>query len=233
MKRGCVGLTRPRAASERLAADIRARGFTPVIAPMLDIVPEHFEWPTMIQALIITSANTVPLIPVDPALPVFAVGDATAAAAKAAGFQNIESAGGDARDLQALLSQRTWQPDIPVVHAGGADLAATLSIPGVPVRHIPVYKARAAETLPDEFIETLDQGAFDAILFFSPRTGRIFSHVLGEYGRTGRLTGTKALCLSGSVVESVKDLPWADVRSARHPNMAALLALLDGDHSFN
>ena len=71
-------------------------------------------------SLVFTSANGVAafaaLTP-DRALPVFTVGDATAEAARAAGFAAVRSAGGDIGMLAALLRGRVEAVALPVYEA--------------------------------------------------------------------------------------------------------------------
>ena len=89
-----VLITRPREASERLARRIAALGYEPVIAPMLKIVPQtsSVPLPPGTGTLLFTSANGVRAFArrqPERSAPVFAVGAATADAARAAGFGDV------------------------------------------------------------------------------------------------------------------------------------------------
>ena len=81
----------------------------PAVAPLLAIrpIPQPAPDLTGVAALAFTSANGVAafaaLTP-DRSRPVFTVGDATAQAARAAGFARVESAGGDLDRLAALIT---------------------------------------------------------------------------------------------------------------------------------
>ena len=89
-----IVITRPAADAERFASDVRAAGAAPVVAPLmavryLDGAPQALKGA---QALLFTSANgvrafarTAEYAGSAPALPVFAVGDATADAARGPG----------------------------------------------------------------------------------------------------------------------------------------------------
>ncbi len=77
-----VMLTRPRADSERLAEELRARGNDVVMEPMLHIVPKGSLPPLEgVAALIVTSANGIRALAAASDrrdLTVYSVGDATA-----------------------------------------------------------------------------------------------------------------------------------------------------------
>src|SRR5580700_10112844 len=93
-------ITRPRDEAEALAALLARRGIEAIIEPMIEIVERHVALPEFagIQAILCTSANGVRALARasgERHLPLFAVGDATAARARAEGFRRVESAGGD------------------------------------------------------------------------------------------------------------------------------------------
>src|SRR5688572_29455279 len=97
-------VTRPREDAERLAEQLEAKGHAIVIEPIFTIEPMP-ETPLDldgVQALLLTSANGARAFGMRSPrrdLRVFAVGDATADAARALGFSDVESAGGDVADL--------------------------------------------------------------------------------------------------------------------------------------
>ncbi len=100
-----VLLTRPRDQAERTALALRAIGHDVLIDPLLEISP--LAAPTVVPgevaAAAITSANAVQAVAALPRdLPVFVVGQATAAAVRRAGREPTLVAGGDGRDLAAL-----------------------------------------------------------------------------------------------------------------------------------
>src|SRR5712671_7194094 len=109
-----VLVTRPHPDDETTAASLRARGFDVLRAPMLrfEPVPVHEDMNALYGAVIVTSANAVRGI--EPhlkghrllELPLFAVGEHTAAAARRAGFTHVVSANGDAANLRDLVLAR-------------------------------------------------------------------------------------------------------------------------------
>src|SRR5215472_17754964 len=96
-------VTRPREASEALAAALASRGVEAIIEPLIEV---HYRQAALrlagVQAIMCTSANGVRAFARssdERRLPVFAVGEATAARARAEGFTTVWSAGGDVADL--------------------------------------------------------------------------------------------------------------------------------------
>lgn len=233
-------LTRPEEDSAALAAELAARGGTAVIAPLLEIDyadPEPVDL-AGVQALLFTSANGVrgfTRIENRRDLAVLAVGDATAAAARAAGFVRVASAGGDAEDL-ARLARATLDPAAGALfHAAGkeraGDLQGALAGAGFAVRRAVLYRARAAQVLPPAAIAALQDDNLTGALFFSPRTAEVFARLTSAAGLTGRLRGLTALCLSPAVARRLDETggrgAWGTIRVAERPTSAALLSLID------
>src|SRR5579885_2968460 len=101
-------ITRPEEDARPLADALKSRGIATVIEPLLSIrvLPEAAPGLTQdlegVQALLFTSANGArAFAELSPRrdIGVLAVGDATAAAARALGFSAVESAGGDVQAL--------------------------------------------------------------------------------------------------------------------------------------
>jgi len=125
-------ITRPAEDTKEIADALRARGFEVVIEPMLEIVPLDAQAPDLrdVQALLFTSVNGVrALTRLAPRrdLPVFAVGDATAAAARAAGFGSVNSAAGDSSDLARLVRARLKPEAGALLHVAGSAVAGDLA----------------------------------------------------------------------------------------------------------
>src|SRR5579875_3886396 len=131
MSRHRALITRPRAEAEALAAALERRGIAAVIAPMLEIVfrpagPLELDG---VQALLCTSANGVRALAqasAERGLPLFAVGDATAAA-RHAGFTAVASAAGDADALARLAAARLDPQAGRLLHVAGGAVAGDLA----------------------------------------------------------------------------------------------------------
>src|SRR6185503_19281114 len=99
-----VLVTRPLPDGERTAAALRARGHQVLLAPLMTVKPVAADLSGNWAAVIVSSANA--LRAVDGSrlaalkkLPLFAVGERSAIAAREAGFRDVRAAGGDADDL--------------------------------------------------------------------------------------------------------------------------------------
>jgi len=103
-----VVVTRPQADSERTAAALEALGHEVLVTPLMRIEPVAADLAGTWSAIVITSANALQAVPVTAAktLPVFAVGDRSAEAARQAGFAEVSSANGDIKDLVRLVAAR-------------------------------------------------------------------------------------------------------------------------------
>lgn len=231
-----VLLTRPRPDSEILAAELGDRGIDCLIAPALEIEEEH--GPPLdlarVQAALVTSGNGARALARRTGrrdMPVLAVGERTAGVLRAAGFEHVHSADGNAADLAALATGRLDPAAGPVLLARGrdvaADLAGVLARHGFAVEEAVLYRARPAKGLPEAVRAALAGGEVDAALFFSPRSAATFVSLAREAGVGEACARVAALCLSAAVAAELGSVPWRRTAVARHPRKADLLALLD------
>jgi uroporphyrinogen-III synthase len=237
-------VTRPEEEAAPLAAALAERGINVTIEPLLSIrpLPEAPIDLAGVQALLFTSANGVRSFAElaggrDLAgwreLPVFAVGDATATAARNAGFARVESAAGDVAALAKLVAERLDAKAGALFHAAGSavagDLAGLLERAGFALRREMLYEARPADQLSPATVTNLANGWFDLVLFFSPRTAATFVTLARAAGE-GVVKGcgkAAALCLSPAVAAAAGGLPWREVQAAARPELPALLDLID------
>ncbi|MDA8251716.1 MAG: uroporphyrinogen-III synthase, partial [Rhodospirillales bacterium] len=120
-------MTRPQPGASETAARLRALGRDAVLAPMLAIRPRPLSLAFRPQAVLVTSGNAIAALPAAlHALPLLAVGDATAARAAAAGFGDVHSAGRDATALAALAARLCRPQAGPLLLASGAGQGGAL-----------------------------------------------------------------------------------------------------------
>ena len=167
-----VWITRAQPGADRTAERLRALGLAPVVRPLLAVQPLSPDLPDLADfaALAFTSINGVGAfarLHAGRDLPVFAVGDATAQAARQAGFADVRSASGDLTDLARLLADRAPGSVLaPVAETPAGDLAEAVQAAGGAqlVRAIAVYRTvETGAALPD---------AVAAVLIHSPRAAR-------------------------------------------------------------
>jgi len=231
-------VTRPRDDAEPIALLLRQRGLEVVIEPLLEIVPVDGAPVDLagIQGLLATSANGIRALArrsPDRAPPVWAVGDASARAARELGYDRVESAGGDVTTLAELVKRRVDPAAGELLHAAGGklagDLGGSLAAAGYAVRRMVLYEARPAEALSDRLIGELRADSLDLALFFSPRTARTFARLAEAAGLGPCCRRLAAFALSPAVAGELAALPWRAVIAAAAPTQAALLAALDHD----
>ncbi len=235
---GKILITRPEEDARPLADALRTRGIATVIEPLLAIstLPEAAaplaEDLANVQAILFTSANGVRAF-ADLShrrdIGVLAVGDATADAARKAGFTAVESAGGDVNALAQLARQRLKPDAGPLFHAAGSavagDLARLLAEGGFTLRRRMLYESKPANAFTPEARTALLTGEIDQVVLFSPRTAATFA-TLAEAAALDcrRIT---ALCLSPAVADAAGVLTWRAIRIADHPDLPSMLALID------
>jgi uroporphyrinogen-III synthase len=229
-------VTRPAQDAPELARTLRSRGYAVVVEPLLII--EHHAGPPLdladVQALLATSANGVRALAArspDRCLPLLAVGDATARAARLAGFARVESASGDVAALAELAKRRLDPARGVVLHIASSevagDLAGTLAAAGFACRRAVLYEARAARSLSQALAASIRGGAVDGVLVFSPRTARTLVRILAAEGLMSAAAGMSVFCLSGNVAGAARELPWRRIVTAAEPTQAALLDAID------
>jgi uroporphyrinogen-III synthase len=164
-------------------------------------------------------------------LPALTVGDATARAARGAGFRHVESAAGDVVALAALVTARLSPGNGPLLHIAGSqvagDLAGSLATAGFKVQRAAIYAAQKATALSAVTREALSRGMIDAVTFFSPRTAAAFVSLGREADALPALAGIAALCLSQAVAQAAGVVPWRAIVVAPRPDQDSLLGCLD------
>lgn len=235
---GRIWLTRSRPGAEADAAALQALGHAPLIDPVLEIVPVPATVDLEpVAAVAVTSAAAVRgLAALTPRRdrPLFAVGAATAAAARAAGFAEVDAGdetdkdagGGDARALAARLvrvapgDRAPW----PVLWPRGREVAADLAAlafalaPGrVEVRPVVVYAAEPRT--PEQALAAVAAGDIAAVLLHSPRGARAAAEAL----QTAGLAPPPAVALSPAVAAV---WPGEVLAVAARPDAGALMGAL-------
>ena len=223
-------MTRPEPGASATAARLTASGWHPVVMPFLTVRPLGTTLPAAasLQAIVTASANAVHLPAAYQALPLLAVGNATASQARAAGFAHVHSADGDAPALADLASRLLDPAGRPVLLATargqGMELARALGQNGFTVHRRAVYAADPVRRFPPHAAEAIAAG-LHAVLFFSAETARAFARLLPIPLRRC-LTGTDAAAIGPAAADAVRHLPWRALRVAVRPTQDEVLALL-------
>ncbi len=231
-------ITRPSEDAEPLAALLGERGIETVLEPLISVT--DLEGPEMdlegVQAMLITSANGIRAfarrqLEQGRGLTVYAVGDASARAAKELGFESVKSATGDVQALAALVGEDLDPDGGALVHVAGThvagDLAGMLAGSGFEVRREVIYQSKPSESLSRETREILQSGTLDGVLLFSPRTAGLFARLAAEAGLAQACKNLAAYCLSQAVAEEAQSLDWREIIVAPEPNQDALLKVIE------
>lgn len=237
-----VLVTRPQPEADATALALREMDVLVTVAPMLQIVPtappEQEPRVDDVQAVVLTSANAARALIQRPLgahlmerdLPVFAVGESTARAARDAGFGRVVSADGDVDKLAAVIDGRVEPGRGAILYPCGEhtarDLGALLSPLDLELRPVVVYAAKPEAYLPRAVEQGLRERRFDLVLFYSPRTAGIFVDLLETYGISDRVDCATALCLSQAVAGRAQALRWAAIEVAAQPDQPAMLATI-------
>lgn len=228
-------VTRPRAQAETTAALLRAHGHEPRLFPLSTIEPLPFAAPPRdeVDALILTSANAAFALRHFRGLPVYAVGEATAIAARAHGAGRIVTAGGDWRSLAAVLrGSEGPRPGSRLLHLSGervsGDLPGAAAAAGLGFGRLVVYAARPTAWLDAAVLALLRRQALDAVLFLSPANAATWRRLIERAACHERLFSVLAVALSPAVASALEPLVWRGVRIASAPEVASLLVCLEG-----
>ena len=233
-------VTRPEPDAARQGKALEARGHQAVLAPLLTIEPV-MNVPLDLdraQGLIVTSRNALRALASHPdlsqarALPLFAVGEATAKAATELGFAEVTIGPGTGETLSWLLAERLNPRAGALVHLSGEtvafDLKSALEAKGFSVRQPILYRAIAATELPRGAVARLAGGQLDGVVLMSPRTAAIFASLAGRHSVVTQASRLNCYCLSAAVAQAVKPLAARAIVAAR-PREEDLLALIDSE----
>ena len=230
-----VVLTRPQVDAERTARALRARGHEVLVAPLMRVEPVAADLTGNWGALVITSANAPGAIAGNPArealieLPLFAVGERSAQAARAAGFTQVTSAGGDVRDLVRVVAEHHADKSAPLLYLAGedraADLIGELAVHGIKAELRVVYRAITAP-FPPELIEALKAREIDAVLHYSRRSADNYLAGARAAGIAAEAVAVRHVCLAAPIATPLVAAGATSIAIAPHPDEAALIELL-------
>lgn len=194
-----------------------AVGFDVVVAPLFAAHAEPWETPPVeaFDALLMTSAHAArlggPALGHYRSLPAYAVGEATASAARAAGFDVVRTGTGDAA---AIVEQAAIDRRRALLHLCGREHRAA-ERPGLTIERRIVYAVEAAGALPEAAAAALAKGAI--ALIHSPRAGAIFASLVADRSRI-RIVAISQAALAAAGVG------WEAMAAAARPDDMALLA---------
>lgn len=234
-------VTRPHPDNEATAAALRGRGHEVLLAPMLrfEAVASGADLDASYDAIIVTSANALRALDLAGhsllSLPLYAVGEHTAEAARAAGFEKVLSGGGDAGNLRDLLRAHVKAKHLKkrarLLYLAGADLsrdlAGELDTAGFDVTTRTTYRMVALSTLPRESLDAFAANRIEAVLHYSARSARAFVEAVRGAGIEISALSVPQCCISASVAVIPREAGATRVQSAANPDENGLFDALE------
>jgi uroporphyrinogen-III synthase len=228
-RRQRIWITRAQPAADVTAERVRALGHEALVAPLLAVhlLDEVQIDLSGVAALAFTSANGVRAFAEkspERALRVFAVGAATAQAARAAGFRSVLSADGDVEALAEGIGLRRSELKGAVLHPGAAepagDLAGSLERHGVEARRLILYETGSVKLATEDVAQLIRA---DAALLHSLSAAKALAGVLKAHPAPK----LRILGLSKAVIKPLARTPLGGRAFPPFPLEAALLNLID------
>ena len=232
-----VLITRPKDDAREFEVLLRERGHEPVTEPLLSIACD--DGPAIdverYGLLVFTSANGVRAAARRVharSIPVLAVGPATSAEARIAGFTSVATSTGEG--TSGILEHLKAHPSLlarPMLHISGTDVAGDLSSMaagiGANLERLQLYRAVAATSVSEGLREHLLNGTLDTATFFSPRTAKIFCDLVQATGLAATTGRIAACAISSNAANSLKTLTFRKVLVAQNATSLAMRDLLE------
>ncbi|MFK4511645.1 uroporphyrinogen-III synthase [Bradyrhizobium daqingense] len=236
-------VTRPHPDNEATVENLRARGHEVLLAPVLKFEPVAFraESEARYDGIIVTSANAIRGIAPQlqdiglSNLPLFAVGEHTAAAAREAGFADVTVAGGDAAALRDKVVQgardKVLKKNSTLLYLAGADLSrdlgGELGAEGFNVVTQTTYRMAPVKVLPREVCDGFAAHGIEAVLHYSRRSARAFLDAARDEGVEISALAIPQCCLSETVAGVLREAGASQVLAAATPDENALFDALE------
>jgi uroporphyrinogen-III synthase len=234
-----VLVTRPRASGEKTIKRLEALGHNavslPLFEPVHDLTAVREAFASTYSSLIVTSAEAIRAVEASGAipsrvlsLPVLAVGEKTAEAARTAGFRRVEVAAGTGVQLAELVISKRAEMPQPFLYLAGEPrapyLEERLDEKDVIYRTFVVYRMHPVQ-MDAVALEGLLSSGIDAVLFYSEETAKRFFELTGVMAAM-ELEGARFLCLSPKIAQSVPRQFARCIEVAQKPSENSLLELL-------
>lgn len=228
-------ITRPAEDGMHLAKALEAMGHQCLRDPMLNIHPiptavQQLQMlsPARFQAIIVTSKHALCAmkhVGIWAHLPVFAVGTASANAARKAGFGDVHVGASGIDSLAATIRRHCDVRRGDVLYLRGQQISQPLHplLPEYNIQEIITYRSVASTGFSEATKTAITHDSLDLVLFFSRRSASIFQRLLGEK----HLPNTTALCLSAQVGGALFASHWKRVDITPQPSLHSMLLRVD------
>lgn len=223
-------VTRPAREGQATARRLRALGYEPLLAPLLEIAGLEAAIPQYrFDALLATSANAFLTPRPLSGATLHVAGVQTARVAKSAGWPAPAIVAPDARALVAAILQ-AYPSKASFLYLAGrdrkSDVETLLRAQGHAVSVAATYAAQAASAFPPPVRIALADGTLHAVLHYSRRSAGIFTALAEASGLSAQSAALVHLCLSQDAAAPLARLGATRVLCATEPDEASLFGLL-------
>lgn len=244
-----VVVTRPMRSGQKTATLLQERGHEPILLPLTEAMHKAEAARELLarepDAIAVTSAEAFRALKASGIdlsshidRPLFAVGAATAEAARESGFKTLMIGDGDGTALAHLVKTTL----VPIAQASAANSTHLLYLAGRPREGgfetaltnsaIRLDVAEIYEMQPVLWDKPGLQAALttpaDAVLLYSRETARIFFKLLRAHDLAPLLRDTRFICISEKVLDVVPTPHRSRACASATPSEHAMLQLLDG-----
>ena len=227
-----VIVTRAEPAAAETVARLKAAGYDAILSPALTLesLPDAALDMDGVRHLIFTSANGARYFLARRAvgaLTVWCVGEATAAAVRQEGGEDVREGDGNAADLAAMILAAPEAQTGALLHianeAAAGDLVATLKHAGLDARFAALYRTVPVKRLTPEAAIVLDTAPRVVVLVHSAKGAAAFR----DAARGRDLSRVVFVAISPAASQPLVGLGARAVVNAAHPNETALMDALD------
>jgi uroporphyrinogen-III synthase len=230
-----VLVTRPHPGATKTAERLLRNGFLPMVLPLTKIVPLPVKKPKgEFDAVAVTSANALRQAPdkvLQPllALPCFVVGEATAAAARARGFETVTAGDRDGASLAQTVCEELCT-GARILYVTGRvrtpDFEHALRKLGLHFKPVVTYDAVLVSYSTEFLVEFFGKGEIDYCLLYSRRGADEFLRLTSRTEIVHHFDNTSIFCISSRVANALVGVDKALIHVAVRPDEDVLFDLL-------
>jgi uroporphyrinogen-III synthase len=230
-----VLVTRPQPGATRTSERLLCHGFLPLLLPLTEIVPLAVKKPGgRFKAVAVTSASALreasslalqPLLD----LPCFVVGEATAAAARARGFETVTTGDGDGASLAQTVVEELCPGDRIVYLTGrvrAPDFEHALRKSNIHFRTMMAYDTVSVSYTTDFLVNFFSKGKIDRCLLYSRWGAEEYMHLIGHSEIAHHFDKTSIFCLSDRIADVLTGVDEALIHVAYKPDEDSLFDLM-------
>ena len=239
-----VLVTRAEPAASRTANRLRTLGHEPIVVPLAQAVHDLRAARDALsqphRALAITSAEVTRVLAelgsnfkAGDQVPLFAVGDATARAAREVGFENVVAGAGNGSALADLIASRLAgdvSEGCPLLYMTGTPrsrgLEARLDDLRIPYRVCECYRIDTLEPTQPELQHAFGEKPVDAVVLYSAESARRLLALARLQGDGAAMAKMRFFCMSQSVADVLPSTYGGRTFVAANPDEPSLLRLL-------